>query len=118
MKLFLIFPVIFAESIGVLSGHCQEYSEILTNYQSLMVDHQRCLVENGEKVAQIRTFEHLISTGLQQQIDTIRSTHRLDYETVTLTHKLYSATVESIDNSAKRQHETTVNDVNAVKGLG
>jgi|ERR1712130_376478 len=103
MKLYLILPqFIFADSIGGISGHCQEYSEILGNYQSLLVDHQKCLVENGEKVAQIRTFENMVTSGLQKQLDTIRSTH--------------SATMQNIEDSSRRHYETTSSDVKAVKG--
>ena len=77
MLILLIFPAIFADVGGSIHGHCQEYTDILKNYQSLLVDHQKCVVENGEKVAQIRTFESMVTTGLQAQIDTVRSTHRL-----------------------------------------
>jgi len=101
MILLLILPISLADSIGGSTGHCQEYTEILKNYQSLLVDHQKCLVENGEKVAQIRTFESMVTSGLQQQLDTIRSTH--------------SATIEGIEHSSKQQYEATTNSVNAVK---
>ena len=52
--------------------HCLEYRDILAKYQTQMNDYESCITKNAEQTAQIRSYENVITSGLQHQVDALR----------------------------------------------